>query len=226
LGFIASVLSFLNSSVNGAKVSDVKLDPGGRANVTAQHFSSAGDDSYPLATDYACAVEVKRSGGAVVVGYLDPINSPKSQEGDKRIYARESSGGVKVELWLKNSGEAVLSNSNGSVTLSAAGDITTVTPLCTFNVKSDGSIKGSNGSGSFELQTGGNFVVNGVTIDISGNINNATSINSASGTSVNSSGTMTIVSGQKLVSDSVEVNGVEVDGHTHVETGGTTGEMQ
>ena len=40
-------------------------------------------------------------------------------------------------------------------------------------LKNDGSIKGSNAAGVFELTAGGDFVVNGVTIDTNGNITTA-----------------------------------------------------
>lgn len=154
MGRIAKLLSFVRVTRNDAKISDVKIDPGGGSNITAEHFAPAGDDSFPLKTDYVVTNDIPRTGGEAAIGYLDPINTPKAQEGDKRIYARDANtGAVIVEIWLKNDGTAITSNSNGSFTLNP-----------------DGSIKGSNGAGSFELQAGGDFVVNGVTIDTSGNI--------------------------------------------------------
>ena len=51
MGRIALVLSFIRSLANGANVSDVKVDSGGGANTTAQHFAPAGDDSHPLPDD-------------------------------------------------------------------------------------------------------------------------------------------------------------------------------
>ena len=160
MGRIATILSFMRAVANGAKVSDVKTDSGGGANITAQHFSAPGDDSHPLTTDNVVTVDVERTGSEAAIGYLDPLNTPKAQAGDKRIYGRDAStGAVVVEVWLQNDGTATVSNDSGSVVL-----------------KPDGSIKGSNGSGSFELQAGGDFVVNGVTIDTSGNINSPATI--------------------------------------------------
>lgn len=160
MGRIAKLLSFVRSAVKGTKVSNVKVDPGGGANITAQHFSAPGDDSHPLPDDYVATMPVQRTGSEVAVGYLDPKSEQKAQPGDKRIYARDpADGSVVVEIWLKNDGTAVTSNANGSVTLSP-----------------DGSIKGTNSNGSFELQAGGNFVVNGVTIDTSGNITSPATI--------------------------------------------------
>ncbi len=154
MGGIGRLLSFLRTSRNGAKVSDVKLDRGGGANITCEHFAGAGDDSFPLTTDYPFTADQPRGGGEAVVGYLDPINTPKAQEGDRRIYGRDAAtGAAVVEVWLKSDGTALTSNAAGS-----------------FVLRPDGSIKGSNSNGSFELQSGGDFVVNGVTIDTAGNI--------------------------------------------------------
>lgn len=161
MGRIAKLLSFVRSAINGTKVSNVKVNPGGGANITAQHFSAPGDDSHPLPDDSVATMPVQRTGSEVAVGYLDPKSEQKAQPGDKRIYARDpDTGDTVVEIWLKGDGTALTSNANGSVTLSP-----------------DGSIKGTNGNGSFELQAGGNFVVNGVTIDTSGNISTAGKIN-------------------------------------------------
>jgi len=159
MGRIAKLLSFVRSLAGDAKVSDVKVNPGGGANVTAQHFSTPGDDSHPMPGDYVATVPVQRTGSEVAVGYLDPLNEPKALSGDKRIYARDADGVVIVEVWLKNDGTALTSNANGSSTLSP-----------------DGSQKGVNANGSFELQANGNFVVNGVTIDTSGNVTIPTSL--------------------------------------------------
>ena len=179
MGRIALVKSFLRVIRRGANVSDVKLDPGGGPNITSEHFASAGDDSYPLPTDYAVTNDIPQTGGEVVVGYVDPLNTPKAESGDKRIYARDSSGTVIVEVWLKNDGTAIVSNDNGSVKLRPDGGTVTTTPLSTFDAAADGSIEGVNGSGSFELQAGGDFVVNGVTIDTSGNITSPATIAAA-----------------------------------------------
>ena len=154
LGFIARVLSFTRTTRNGAKLSDVKLDPGGGPNITGEHFADAGDDSHPLPTDYAAAISIPRDGGKVPVGYADPINAPKATPGDKRIYGRDASTGDTVnEVWLKADGAVLITNANGS-----------------FELKADGSIAGVSPGGSFELESGGDFIVNGVTITAAGDV--------------------------------------------------------
>jgi hypothetical protein len=209
MGRIARVLSFVRSLSNGAKVTDVKSDPGGGANTTAQHFAPAGDDSHPLDTDYTLLVPLPRSGGAAAVGYLDPSNTPKAEAGDKRIYARDSSGAVVAEVWLKNDGTALVSNGNGSIELAPDGGTKATTPSATFEAAASGSIKGVNGSGSFELQPGGNFVVNNVVITPTGGITTPTSVTAA-----------TVAASTSLTAASTEIVG-----HTHTQgpdSGGNT----
>lgn len=211
MGRIARLISFVRELRNGAWVSDVKSDPGGGPNTTAQHFADPGDDSHPLPDDYETRVEEVGTGRESTVGYLDPLNKPKAQPGDKRIYARDAStGAVVVELWLKNDSTAVLTNANGTVTLTPAGDILIDTPNCDFDVKSNGSIKGSNSAGSFELQTGGNFVVNNVTIDVAGNITTPVKVSAA----------------DMEASSSLIVNAVEMDGHVHPQGTDSAGDSQ
>lgn len=166
MGFIVKVLSFTRSLRNGANVSDTKADKGGGENITADHFSPIGDDSNPLPGDDAAIVHTEGEGRGAVVAYLDPKVEQKAEAGEKRIYARDENGDQIAEIWLKNTGE-----------------ITAVNNACSVTILPDGSIKGDNGSGSFELQVGGDFVVNGVTIDTSGNISTAGSVSADSVTS-------------------------------------------
>jgi len=129
MGFIARVLSFLRVTRNDAEISDVKIDTGGGANKTVEHFSSPGDDSYPLKTDYVVTTGIQKSGGQAAVGYIDPINEPVAEEGEKRIYSRDSLGAIKAAILLKNDGSIEVT---GNVTLlintlSAFGVTDTVT---------------------------------------------------------------------------------------------------
>lgn len=192
MGRLARILSFVRGERRGAKVSDVKADPGGGPNITAEHFAPAGDDAHPLPGDYVATTSAAGTGRETAVGYLDPKNESKAQAGEKRIYARDpDTGDVVVEIWLKNDGEALVINANGSVKLRPDGGSVVTTPESTFDCAADGSIAGANGSGSFELQAGGDFLVNGVTIDTSGNITSPATImapNVAGSTSVTAAG--------------------------------------
>ena len=197
---IGKLLSFTRVLRNDVKISDVKIDTGGGVNTTAEEFAPAGDDSFPLKTDYILASATQRSGGKAVHGFIDPINEPKAQEGDKRIYARNAADGtVIVDVWLKNDGTAITANENGSIELSPDGSIKGTNNNGSIELSPDGSIKGTNNNGSFELQAGGDFVVNGVTIDTSGNITSPATV-----TAPNIDGTISVKAATK-----------ELAGHVH-----------
>lgn len=178
MGWVGRVLSFVRVERNTAKISDIQIDTGGGPNVTAEHFAPPGDDAFPLETDYAVSQSVQQTGRVAAVGYVDPLNTPKALEGEKRIYGRDKdTGAVVVEVWLKNNGEAIISNDNGSVVLRPDGGVIATTPASTFDAAANGSIKGQNSSGVFELETGGDFVVNGVTIAANGDVTIPSSLN-------------------------------------------------
>ena len=151
MGRLAKVLSFTRITRNGAKTSDVKVDPGGGPNVTGDHLAPPGDDSYPLPGDYGILSRLLATGRDAIVGYLDPKNQQKAGPGEKRIYSRDSSGNEIAQVWLKANGDIVAENDTATVTIAGSG-----------------SIKGDNGSGSFELLASGVIDLNGVTISPTG----------------------------------------------------------
>jgi hypothetical protein len=108
---ITRLLSFLRADRDGVKAPDVKVDTGGGANITAEHFAPPGDDSHPLPDDYVLSTGASGTGRASVAGYFDPVNEGRSAEGERRAYSREPSeeGGKRViaEHWLKNDGSVV-----------------------------------------------------------------------------------------------------------------------
>lgn len=122
MGRIAKLLSFLRTTRNGAKISNAKIDPGGGPNITAEHFASPGDDSFPLSTDYVVTTEIEGTGNEAAIGYIDPLNDPVALKGDKRIYGRDSAGAAVNQVWLKSDGSIAFSNANGLMLLQANGD--------------------------------------------------------------------------------------------------------
>ena len=48
MGLIAKLLSFTRVTRNNAKISDVKVNPGGGPNITVEHYATPGDDSFLL----------------------------------------------------------------------------------------------------------------------------------------------------------------------------------
>lgn len=164
MGRIAKLLSFVRGEANGAKVSDVKADPGGGANVTAQHFASPGDDSHPLPGDYVASVGAAGTGRENAVGYLDPNSEQKSQAGDKRIYARNGPGSESCEVWLKADGSVLIQNGTGGTVLNPDGSVVTTNGGGVMTFAVDGSFSIVNGGGAMSLAANGVASINGATI--------------------------------------------------------------
>lgn len=122
--------------------------------------------------------------GLFIPGFRSKPNAI-SNFSNNGIKLRNKSGDQYV--WLKNNGDILSENSN-----------------CSFLLKSDGSQKGSNSSGSYELQSGGNFVVNGAIIDTTGKITSPTAI----------------------VSPSILGNGKELSDHNHSQGNDSDGDAQ
>lgn len=137
----------------GVSVTDATLDPGGGPNVSAEHFQPAGDDAAPLPGDYGYAGPGPQKGRYAVVGYLDAKNPPVAVPGEKRIYSRDQGGEVKAAVWLKGDGTILLQNDNGSLEL-----------------RLDGSMRGQNAAGWFELLASGEFQANGARLTITGDV--------------------------------------------------------
>lgn len=105
MGLITEILGVTRTDEDGAPVEDIQIDGGGGANVTARHVAPPGDDSPPLAGDKAFVVEGPQTGSEVAVGYLDGT-AKQAAPGEKRIYARDSSGNPVMVVWLRQSGGA------------------------------------------------------------------------------------------------------------------------
>ena len=123
MGELAKLLSFVRRVRRGANVSDAKVDTGGGPNITAEHFSTPGDDSRPLPGDFVLLVQVQQTGRSAAAGYLDPLNEQTAGPGERRLYARDSAGAVVSTIWLKNTGDVLIDNGAGSIELQAGGDV-------------------------------------------------------------------------------------------------------
>lgn len=188
MGLISKVLAYTRIGERfGAKVSDVKHDPGGGANETGEHFQGANQDAVPLPGDYLVTVSVQRTGGQVVVGFIDPKQQQTAEPGEHRTYARNADGEEVVQLILKKDGSAVLSNDSGSVSL-----------------EPDGRILAANGGGYIDLTAGGTVDINGATIDPSGNIETPTNITAGA-----------TVAAAAVEAPSIKAAGKELAGHIH-----------
>lgn len=172
MGRVGRLLSFVRALRGSAKLSDVKVDRGGGDNRTPEHFSSPGDDSFPLPGDFVALLPQHGTGRDSAVGYIDPKNTQTAAEGEKRIYSRNPATGAAVaELHLKNDGSAVLSNASGILTLQvngdfningviikASGDVTMPNSLVLNGKELDGHThtQADDSGGNSEADTGGN----------------------------------------------------------------------
>jgi len=137
VGFIGKIIQVLKRKI--------KVDLGGGNILTADYYLPPGEDSKPLKIDNIGLMPTQRKGGLLVVGFIDLQNEPKSEDGEKRFYSRQSDGQEVAEIYLKKTGEIILKNNN-----------------LELNCSSDGSIKGSNSNGYFELKSNGKFDINGI----------------------------------------------------------------
>lgn len=102
---------------------DVKTSRGNEHNVTAKHFSAPGDDSHPLPEDYCALSGATGTGRQTAVGYRDFKNPSIAKPGEKRTYARDSSGTIVSQIYAKNDGSVEVSNSVGMIILLPDGTI-------------------------------------------------------------------------------------------------------
>lgn len=124
MGRVGILVSFVRRLVGATNSSDAMFDRGGGDNRTGQHFAPPGDDSQPLPGDYVAALSQAPTGRDSVVGYVDPVSTPVAGPGEVRRYARDpDTGDTMVSFWLKATGEAVIANDNGSITLQPDGSV-------------------------------------------------------------------------------------------------------
>lgn len=149
MGFVATVVEFLRSVVDGAEAPEAKVDRGGDDTVTGYHFASPGDDAQPLAGDAAYLGDDLGSGAAQITGYQDPTTAPKAGAGEKRIYSRSGPGVMAAEVWLKADGSIVIANAAGSVELAADGSSQMVNPLGSVALDAAGGVTFTTPLGTF-----------------------------------------------------------------------------
>ena len=150
VGRLARLLSFnrIPSNHSGVPQSDVKVNPSGGDNVTADHMADPGDDAYPLDLDYVYIAPLSRANRFVANGYADVVNQPRAEKGDKRIYGRRSDTGEWVnEVWLKSDGTIFINNQVCSTTMLPTGTVITTNGTATHTIASSGQISGVNGAG-------------------------------------------------------------------------------
>jgi len=149
MGFLATVVEFLRSTVEGVPTPEAKVDRGGNDTITGYQFAPAGDDAQPLPGDVAYLGDDLGAGNAQILGYQDPVNAGLAGPGERRLYSRATDGTVTAQVWLKADGLILiandagsaelapdgagsLSNASGGIAIDAAGNVVATTPLGTF----------------------------------------------------------------------------------------------
>jgi hypothetical protein len=178
MGRINRVLSFLRITKNEANQSELKLDPGAGANVTASYFAPVGDDSVPLATDYALTTDTPQTGGVATVGFADTVSEPVAVAGETRRYSRDAEGATVAQNHLKADGSVVTSNEGGSITLLADGTIKlTSNENASITLLADGAIKLTTPGGDNILNADGSVTFsNGASLTATGDFISALGI--------------------------------------------------
>lgn len=114
---VAQVLGFERNGVEET----TKVDPGGGANKTADHYSPCGVDAPPLPGDSAVLTESSGTGTEACAAYSDPDNTRVARPGEHRVYARDEDGNVVGSGYWKRDGTIVFENTGGTLELSPAG---------------------------------------------------------------------------------------------------------
>ncbi len=165
MAIISRILDTIRRVRYGANVTDVKVNKGSSITISAENYASAGDDANPLPNDYAILSEIPRIGTYASHGFIDPKNANITNPGEKRIYARDSSGTIKATIYLKNDGEIVIENDNVTATLSALGGFNVANNLGFIDLNATGlvSVNGFTfAPGSTGGSTGGSITVDSI----------------------------------------------------------------
>lgn len=121
-GRLGNVDSATRVDVDGVPTVVVKVDCGDEL-LTAEHLDSPGVDALPLPGDECMIEECEGVGATSVNAYADPKNVGKAEPGERRTYARDASGKVVIESWLKADGSGTLFNEKGKLTLLPDGSL-------------------------------------------------------------------------------------------------------
>ena len=120
MGRIGKVLGWVTAAVAGV----VKNDTGGGALFESELYSGgAGTDAPPLATDFVLTIETQGTGHTAVAGVADGSNASIAAAGERRTYARDAGGVIKVTLHMKADGSAKLFNDSGAIELKPDGSV-------------------------------------------------------------------------------------------------------
>lgn len=100
MGQQGEVVSVERRTEEGSANTYVKVDAGGNDTEEVQHLDPPGEDSIPIAGDFAAFDELGKSGSKHAVGYHDTKSESTSQPGEKRFYSRTEQGAKIAEIYM------------------------------------------------------------------------------------------------------------------------------
>ena len=220
------------------KVPDVKVDTGGGANITVEHFAPAGDDSHPLPDDYVFTAPVAGTGRASVSGYYDPTNEGKTAPGERRAYARTPTEGggrrVIAEHWIKNDGTVVTTSyvlegetirKMSEITQNASGEVLTEvfddqgTVKVRTRLKDDGTALTENEEATIEMKPTGEVAATNADGSIVLNADGSIVLTTPHGANTFATGGSASFSNGATITaagDVITAAGISLDKHVHV----------
>lgn len=149
----------LGSSVDAYRAegdtgAEVDVDLGGKDGGTSDYYASPGEDSPPLPGDDVILVALdddddESSETLAAVGYSDPTDRVAAG-GEKRTYARDSSGEVTAEIHMRGDGSVTIQRSAGSAII----------------IGSDGAVTIDAGSGTITIDVAGAIKLSGLTVSL------------------------------------------------------------
>jgi hypothetical protein len=186
---------------------DVKLNPGGGANITGKHTASPGEDAHPLPDDFPAFVPSYGEGRQNIVGYVDAQNPLVAGIGERRTYARDTNGTIVNTIWQFNDGSVLVMNDSCMTAWNPDGTIASTNGTGTSTIKPSGEIDHSNtAGGNVTVLASGVVNINGVTFSLTGDVSSPANISAATSVSA----------------PSVKAAGKELAGHNHNITSGSS----
>ena len=97
---------------------------GGGIRTTGDRFDSSGVDAPPLPEDFDYQARQQGTGRYVSLGSVDPNNEPVAAAGERRTYARDSSGTIVAVIHQRANGSVRTTNASGWSELATDGGVT------------------------------------------------------------------------------------------------------
>lgn len=145
-GLIGRVLELLT---NAGGQAEVKTDSGGGDTATALTYTPAGIDSKPLVDDYAVMVAGTRTDEGFAIAFYDQKLEDDVEDGETRVYSRESAGTLAASILLKKDGNIEIESIGSGSVITLNG----VTIDQDGNITSPAEVTATGATGTVALST-------------------------------------------------------------------------